>query len=256
MPNSQTHLAAVWSLLARPPLQAAFPWLGEEHVQSALLLGAVAPDVRVVSGQLREETHFFDIPTGEQPGHDALFAAWPVLADSAALGAEQAAFVGGYLTHLIMDETWVEVVVMEGLFVEGLQWGPGHPNWRLYGLLMTYLEYQAAERLPPRAVELLGEAEPHGWLPFAADEHLRGWRDYVVSTIRQGGPRLLSRMFARSTGLSEADLESIVLSEERMAAEVFELIPRAQLAAFEVQTAQQAEAAVSRYWAPLAAPNG
>lgn len=254
MPNSQTHLAAVWSLLAQPPFQAAFPWLDEERVQSALLLGAVGPDVRVVSGQIREETHFFDIPTGEQPGHEALFEAWPELADAATLGPEWAAFVGGYLTHLIMDETWVEMVVMEGLFVEGLKWGPGHPNWRLYSLLMTYLEYRAAARVPARVVELLSQAEPQGWLPFTTDEDLRDWRDYVVSTIRQGGPRLLSRMFARSNELSEAELESIVLSEARMAAEVFELVPREQLAAFEAETARQSEAAVRHYWAPLAAP--
>ena len=254
MPNAQTHLASVWTLLAQPPIRAAFPWLGEQRVRSAFLLGAISPDVRAVTGQPREETHFFDSPMGETVGHTLLLRRWPGLSDATRLDREHAAFVAGYLTHLIMDETWVEMIVMRGLFVEGLTWDTEHPNWGLYGLLMTYLEYRAAERLPAEVVDLLAAAEPHGWLPFVEDRHLVDWRQHVVDIIRRGGPRLISRMFAHTNGMSTDELEALVLSEERMAEEVFCVIPREQLLAFEAASNERSQGAVAAYLRGLAAP--
>ncbi|HOA24705.1 MAG TPA: hypothetical protein PK801_00230 [Aggregatilineales bacterium] len=251
MPNAQTHLSSVWHLLAQPPIQAAFPWLAEDCARSAMLLGAISPDARVVSGHPRTETHFFDIPM-QEPGHRALFRQWPALADAAALGEAHAAFIAGYLTHLIMDQTWVEVIVMPGLFVEGQVWGVEHPNWRLYSLLMTYLEYRAAERLPARAVDLLAQAEPRGWLPFVSDHHLAGWRDHVVGIIRTGGPRLLSRMFAETNDLTAEQMEAIVLSEARMEEEVYHTIPRERLLAFEEQVGERSQQVVIDYLSALA----
>lgn len=247
MPNSQTHLASVWNLLAQPPLHAAFPWLAEDAVRAACLLGAISPDVRAFSGHPREETHFFDIPMGERLGHERLLSEWPELADASALGQTHAAFVAGYMTHLIMDQCWVEMVVMPGLFVKGLDWDTNHPNWRLYSLLMTYLEYRAAERMPERAVDLLARAEPDGWLPFVGDRALAEWRDHVVSIIQRGGPRRISRMFAESIGVSPAQMEAIVLSEARMAEEAFRTIPREQVLAFEAEAQRRSQVAVVDY---------
>lgn len=251
MPNAQTHLSSVWHLLAQPPIQAAFPWLAEGCVRSALLLGAISPDARAMSGHPRAETHFFDIPMAG-PGHRALLREWPGLADAAALGEEHAAFVAGYITHLIMDQTWVEMIVMPGLFVEGHVWGVEHPSWRLYSLLMTYLEYRAAERVPARAITLLAQAEPRGWLPFVSDRHLTAWRDHVVAIIRAGGPRLISRMFAETNDLTAEEMEAIVLSEARMAEEVFGAIPREQVLAFEEAAGERSQQAVVDYLSALA----
>jgi hypothetical protein len=246
MPNAQTHLAAVCDLLAEPSLQVRFPWLAADRVQAAFLLGAISPDVRAISGHPREVTHFFEIPPGGEPAQVRLFAEWPALADAAALGRTHAAFVAGYVSHLVMDEAWVEQVVMPGLFIQGMAWGVEHPNWRLYSLLMTYLEYRAADRLPGRAVDLLAGAEPAGWLPFVSDDDLVAWRDHVISRIA-GGARLISRMFATSNGLSPGELEAIVLSERRMAGEVFSRVPRAYLDAFWRETNGRTRRAVVAY---------
>jgi hypothetical protein len=250
MPNAQTHLDAVSTLLSRPPIQAAFPALAGKGAQAAFLLGAIAPDVRAIGGQAREATHFFSIP--RQPGSDAvgeLLSAWPELANVGALSPEQAAFVAGYVTHLVMDEVWVELIVMHGLFVEGQPWGVDHPNWWLYSLLMTYLEYRAAARLPADTPDLLRSAEPQGWLPFAADSDLIAWRDHVAARIGRGGARLISEGFAYTNGLTPEALEAIVLSEEQMDSEVFTIIPRSQIDAFDVTVSRRNEAVVRRYLA-------
>lgn len=250
MPNAQTHLDAASDLLARPPILAAFPALAGQGQRAAFLLGAIAPDVRAIGGQPREDTHFFSIP--RRPGGDAvreLFEAWPALADATSLDAEWAAFVAGYVTHLVMDEAWVEQIVMRGLFVEGEPWGVDHPSWRLYSLLMTYLEYRAAAHLPAGTPDLLRRACPRNWLPFASDDDLAAWRDHVAARIGQGGARLISEGFARSNGLTPEALEAIVLSEERMDCEAFAVIPRTQIDAFDAAVGRRSEAAVLRYLA-------
>ena len=256
MPNAQTHLASVWDLLAQPPLRAAFPWLGEGAAQSAFLLGAISPDVRAISGHPREATHFFTIPPGDAPPAEAaLFDAHPSLADAAALGRPHAAFVAGYITHLIMDRVWVEEVVMPGLFVDGLAWGTRHPNWRLYSLLMTHLEYRAAAQLPAEAAGLLAAAEPAGWLPFVSDRYLCEWRDHIAACITGGGARDISAMFARTNNLTPEALEAIVLDDDRMAREALDVVGRGRIAAFEAATAEQAQQAVTGYLS-AGAPHG
>ncbi len=250
MPNAQTHLASVCDLLAQPTVQAAFGWLADDQAQAAFLLGAISPDVRAVSGDIREATHFFDIPPRDaQPAPRAMLRAWPQLRDPRQLVRPQAAFVAGYITHLVMDQTWVEMIVMRRLFVAGTHWGIHHPNWRVYSVLMTYLEYQAAARLPRRAVDLLAQAEPHGWLPFIRDEHLIEWRDHVVSVIERGGAQLISRMFAETNRITPAEMEAIVLSEERMAEEGFAVVSREHLRAFEDEVGRRSASTATHYLA-------
>jgi len=249
MPNAQTHLASACDLMAHPAVMAAFPALAGEAAQAAFLLGTIGPDVRAMSGHSREATHFFEIPpTDERPAQALMFEAYPELADSAALPPDQAAFVAGYLTHLVMDEAWLRVVVMPGLFIDGAKWGTHHPNWWAYSLLMTWLEYRAADRLCGIAVPSLSVAQPHHWLPFVTDDVLRRWRDHVAGLIGLGGASLVSAMFAHTNDISPAELEAIVLDDARMESEAFSVVSRERLETFEVTTRQDSEAAVIAYF--------
>src|SRR5579875_563454 len=75
------------------------------------LLGASAPDIRVIARWDRERTHFFKLDTLEHQDSVAnFFAAHPELARPEHLSHETVAFVAGYLTHLTLDETWIEQV--------------------------------------------------------------------------------------------------------------------------------------------------
>ena len=249
MPNAQTHLATACDLLAQPAALAAFPALTGEAAQAAFMLGAIGPDVRAMSGQSREATHFFEIPpVDERPAQDLMFEAYPELADASALPPDQAAFIAGYLTHLVMDETWLRIVVMPGLFIDGVQWGTQHPNWWAYSLLMTWLEYRAADRLCEIAVPGLSVAQPHHWLPFVTDDMLRRWRDHVAGLIGLGGASLVSAMFAHTNDISPAELEAIVLDEVRMEREAFSVVSRARLETFEAATHQRSENAIITYF--------
>ncbi len=226
-------------------------WLCDDRdVRAVFYLGAVGPDARIVSGQRREETHFFDIPVAEgaPPAQEVMLARWPELRCRYTLSDRQRiALVAGYITHLVMDQTWVEMIVMPGLFIEGTAWNTKHPNWRVYSILMTYLEYRASQRLPREVLTELRAAAPDAGLPFLTLDHLLGWRDHVVRHLETGGARQVSRLFARSNGLTSDALEKIVRSEEQMAREAYHLVPHHWLEAFEAEAANRSLRAVLSY---------
>jgi hypothetical protein len=212
------------------------------------LLGAIAPDVRAVSGQTREETHFFAIPPDETlSAQEVMFRTWPELHRRNDSRESRAAFIAGYLSHLIMDQVWLKMIVMPHLFLNGFEWGTRHPRWRLYSILMTYLEYRAASRLEAETTDVLERAAPDHWLPFVTDQHLATWRDHVVRMMRGDGPRRTSELFARSNGMTTNALEAIVLSEERMAAEAYPVVSPDRLRHFEDETSQLTCDAVASY---------
>lgn len=185
-----------------------------------------------------------------RPASAIMLAQWPTLKDASRLDEQQAAFVAGYMTHLVMDYVWVEKIVLPGLFIEGLPWNTEHPNWRLYSILMTYMEYQAAARLPGETVDELAQANPSGgWLPFVSDRYLADWRDHIVAMIRHGGAREVSRIFAHSNGISSHSLEEIVLSEARMAEEVYPTVPRTWLDDFQAEANRRSLETVLNYLA-------
>jgi hypothetical protein len=253
MPNAETHLAAACDLLAEPAITGAHPWLAGDASRAAFLMGAISPDVRAISGQAREATHFFTIPpSDERPAPAVMVADWPQISQASRLNPPAAAFVAGYMTHLIMDQTWVERVVIPGLFIAGTEWGVQHPNWRLYCILMTYLEYRAAPRLPADTSRRVGSAEPQGWLPFVADHYLAQWRTRVAGLIGEGGPRRVSSVLTQSCGLSSDEMEAIVLSEPEMARQAYPVVARERLLDFEAETARRCRDQVLRYLAGTA----
>lgn len=76
-----------------------------------LYVGSTAPDIRVMTRWERERTHFFDLANfDDQSGIVEFLRAHPRLAAPASLDAAARAFVAGYLTHLVMDETWIGTI--------------------------------------------------------------------------------------------------------------------------------------------------
>jgi hypothetical protein len=222
--------------------------LADSAAQSAFLLGAISPDARILSGHPREATHFFTIPPSpDRPAQRALLDEWPALRRESVADQQQAAYVAGYMTHLVMDQTWVEQVVMPGLFIDGLAWGYGHPNWRLYTILMTYLECRAESRLPEDALDRLKRARPAGWLPFLNDQILLRWRETILQIVEGGGASRVSQDFARTNGLKAEEMAAIVGSEVRMAEVAYPTVPREQLLAFEDESRRRSAGAVMDY---------
>ena len=74
----------------------------------SLYLGSTAPDIHILMRWERERTHFFDLQKFEEQSAVAtMFEVHPALADPAELNPPTVAFVCGYISHLVMDEIWI-----------------------------------------------------------------------------------------------------------------------------------------------------
>jgi hypothetical protein len=176
-----------------------------------------------------------------------MLAAHPSLAFASLLTPTHAAFIAGYLSHLIMDEVWLHDIVMPYIFVDDARWGTAHPRFWLYGYLMVYLERQSVGHLQHAAPILLSQAEPEGWLPFVHDRFLRAWRDQVADQIVLGGAALVTQYFAEMIGMTMEELAAITSSEERMAEEVYPIVPRDRVAGFRQCVHERAQKIIGAY---------
>ena len=85
--------------------------LGHEDVPAnsgAYLLGATSPDIRVITKQDRNSTHFFDLNEHDhQDSVSSFLLTYGHLASPESLNSETRAWATGYITHLVMDEQYI-----------------------------------------------------------------------------------------------------------------------------------------------------
>ena len=208
------------------------------------LLGHTAPDVQSVSGQRRDESHFYTIPrpprlgrspvgayasTRHRPAYKALFAAHPSLARAESLPPAQAAFVAGYIAHLLLDELWLDDIFQRYFL---LDWAPLRERLFLHNVLRIWMDRRDRRRLDSDVAMALREAEPRDWLPFVSDEHLLAWRDWLVEQLGPGQSMQTAAVFARRMGVSAAELEKVSRSPQQMEERIFRHVSRAALQSF------------------------
>lgn len=149
-------------------------------------LGATTPDIRALTRWDRERTHFFKLDEfGEQSGVHRMFEEEPALRDAAALDRPTAAFMAGYISHLVMDEDYICQIyrpmfgersalsgdVMADVMDKALQWD---------------VERADCERDMARLEEIrivLAESAVEVNVEFIARETLEQWRDISASAM-------------------------------------------------------------------------
>jgi hypothetical protein len=202
-----------------------------EEERGSFLLGHTAPDVQMVSGQPRHETHFYAIPpTSDVPAYRTFLAAHPALIRADRLDPSHAAFLAGYAAHLLADEKWWREIFY-AFFGPDVQWRSWRERIFLHNVLRTYLDRQDQARLGGGVREALMEADPQGWLPFVDDELLRVWRDLLVDQLRPGERILTAEVFAARMSVPADLVETALDSSEEMAS-IFRHIPPARLGAY------------------------
>ena len=102
MPNLPLHIYLAKCVADR----LDWGWLND-HAPS-LYLGSTAPDVRAMTKWPRERTHFAPLSSEEVgAGPAAMFKLHPTLAGSNGLSPATRAFLVGYVSHLVADESWI-----------------------------------------------------------------------------------------------------------------------------------------------------
>jgi hypothetical protein len=197
-----------------------------EADRGAYYLGATTPDIRVLTRWDRAKTHFFDLDDfGEQDGVHRLFEQAPVLRDASNLNGPSAAFMAGYISHLIMDEDYITQIYrplfgersalrdddMANVMDKCLQWDVERADCEDQSVV---IEIQTA--LAETAVEVNVE--------FIAQDTLRRWRDVSLDVLAQSpSVERLVRFLGRRMPAAGLDDES---HAAKFAAEVPALLQR------------------------------
>jgi len=229
VPTPFYHLSLAEELLNHPRL----PWEISHFLQSSrceFLFGSTAPDVQVVSGQPRQETHFFNLPihVGDLPACEKLFSDYPHLGNAQKLSATHAAFMAGYLCHLQADWRWISDIFAP-VFGPGCAWGTFPDRLYYHNVLRAYLDQQILPRLGAGMDGCLSRVKPDGWLPFVKDAHLVAWRDFLAPQLRLGATTQTVEVFSARQGISAPEYHALLGSQERMQNEIFIHLPLEQV---------------------------
>ncbi len=180
MPTPFQHLAYTLEILEAPELSGAVRACLEAE-KGAFLLGSTAGDVRYLTDQPRVETHFHDIPPeSSRATIETMLDAYPELEEPETLSPSQAAFVSGYLLHLIWDVTWALNVFCPH-YLHSDAWSRWRDAMIHHNALRLVLDRRAFATLSaPEVATTLRRARPDQWVPFIADEVLTQWRDWIA----------------------------------------------------------------------------
>lgn len=229
MPTPATHLASAQAMLHQGTLRTAARELLSRHT-GPFVLGHTAPDVTTISGQRREASHFYSIPrTSNRPAYQVLLDTHPALVDVTRLSPAQAAFVAGYIAHLLLDELWL-VDVFQPCFLQ--EWGPPAERMFLHNVLRTWVDADDQARLNDPVSQALQQADPDNWVSFIEDGHLRLWRDWLVEQLAPDHKMETAEVLASRVGVPAEEMETVAQSPEEMENRVFCHFSRSALRRF------------------------
>jgi hypothetical protein len=195
----------------------------------AFYFGTVAPDYQEVAAVPRRQTHFYGLPPEPgNMGYNAMWAAYPELADVTNLSAEQAIFVAGYSVHLLYDVIWLREVV-DPYFFRAENMGDRQQRMLVHFILLTYLDKLAVESLPETAGQTLAAAHSEQWLPFADNDHLLQWRALLLPQLQPGAMSSTVEVYARRLRMTPAEFAASLEDPDWMEAHVFSKLPVAEI---------------------------
>ena len=219
--------------------------------RAPFLFGHTAPDVQVVSGQARQETHFFSTPlrSGQPEAVEVMLGAYSQLAFSYQMPAAQAAFLAGYLCHLQADWLWVRQI-FDPIFGSKANWGRIADRLYIHNVLRAYQDRSILAQLQGDAGVCLEAAVPDQWLPFVEDRYLFQWRDYLHPQLRPKAVVQTVEVFSARQGIPAESYYNLLDSQERMKNEVFIHLSPQQMEAYRAQLLAESVQLLRRYLEP------
>jgi hypothetical protein len=248
LPTPIEHLVIAEKILTSPAFSQALQVRldDNENVRGAFFFGHIAPDVQVASRQPRETSHFFTLPlTNRRLAYERMLAAHPSLAQPSDLPAAQAAFLVGYIAHLLLDELWVREV-FSPVFGPGQTWEEWRERLLLHNVLRAWLDRRNQPRLRSGIGHLLRQVQPDGWLPFVADADLCRWRDLVADQLEPDAAIRTVEIFANRARIPDAEFLAL-LEPDVMAERVFNRISLAELDQFHTRAIARTHDLITRY---------
>ena len=206
MPSLGSHLASA-RLLADRLVHSSI-----DADRGSYYVGSTAPDIRVITRLERSRYHFFELDEFEgQDSITRMFEEHPQLQDTVKLDAATRAFMAGYLTHLAMDEDYIERVYRQH-FAAAI-WGDDPRGNALDRILQYELDRREREDVPAMAEirEVLAHCTAEADVAFIARDTLGQWLDVVRGIAAQPPtwdrfPQMITRHLT-GAGLSEQEIQ-------------------------------------------------
>ncbi len=235
MPNLPAHIDLAYQAAQRLRHQVL------EANMGYFLLGATSPDIRVITRGRREEYHFAPLDfKALGTGVQGLFSAHPHLLPASSQEEPARAFIAGYITHLIADETWIvdmfrpyfgNTAVFEDLDL-------GNVMDRALQLELDRQGWQTIEATRP----LLASATNGINIGFIPSETLAQWRQWVLSFLDRGFTWDRLRFMARRIAAGNDGHPAHRLAEEflkgmpQSLARIYQYVPPDSLQEFKERT--------------------
>lgn len=247
MPSLGSHLVRarmVAERLALPEIEAD---------RGSFYLGATAPDIRVITRKDREVTHFFTLADlSDQDSVERMFREHPHLSTPSGLDAATTAFIAGYLTHLVLDETFIGEIYRPHFGARSER--QTDPRANVLDRALQY-ELDRRDREDREALAEIGAAldslTPVEGIPFIADSALAEWARVSQDVASQAADySRFQRMLMRH--LKEAGYDEDAIAREceqplELVAEAFRVVPEERVARFLAEADDAMAARVKGY---------
>jgi len=232
MPSLGSHLfraRRVAERLALPEIEAD---------RGAFFLGATAPDIRVITRNDREVTHFFQLgELGEQDSVERMFREHPGLSTPSGLDAAVQPFIAGYLTHLVLDQTFIGDIYRPHF--GALSDRSADPRANVLDRALQY-ELDRRDREDEVAMEEiradLARSRPVRGIPFIDDDHLVEWRTVSEDVAAQAPDysRFRRMMFRhlQGAGYDEATIDQACEDPLTLVREAFDIVSEERIERF------------------------
>ena len=198
MPNLPTHVQVAWR---------AVGGISDSRIAENLgyyLLGATAPDARIITRRPRVETHFFNLESGKAgDGTCGLLTTYPELISPSS--DAQAALVSGYIAHLVADETWISSMYRRHF--NGIGRFDSNASAQLFDRAAQLSLDKASKSQVKRLLSTMYELEfrqPTGPLDAAT---LNEWRSWVLDFLADARPYSWQRLRHMANRISGHDSE-------------------------------------------------
>lgn len=233
MPTPFTHLRIAQNLLADDQLSPSYRALLHRQ-KPAFQLGSIVADARVASGVGREVTHFYAYgrPISARPWR-LMLREHPTLKD--ANDEPHLSFLAGYVAHLATDEAWALKMVRPQFWEREWRGVERRDKFLALHLILTVMDERDERLLKGWQADSLARSEPRDWLPFMADDVLRGWRDLVARQIVPGGESETLAIFGRRLKRDPAAIRAILDDPALMNLTLWRHVSREALASVERQ---------------------
>jgi len=210
LPNLPTHIH--FALNALDEVSGNIGHSNADEYLPVYLLGATAPDIRVITRKDRSLYHFVQLDfKAVGDGVTNLQRRYPRWQDLSGCDINTRAFMAGYVSHLILDETWITNVFRP--FFENQEFFESRSEALIMDRAMQLELDRANWESVSANLDFMRNADVKLEVDFFPTEYLYEWRDWVVGLLAKGFTWDRLRFMAQRISKNESHNEVASIAE-------------------------------------------